>query len=151
MGFFQFELCPSDMGRLIAAVFGDDFSSSPAKSVRRVFSHGFVAVECGDGIGIDTGSCVIVTNKRNNVGLLVKANYSKPFPAVSVRCVGKAIHSAERLQTGKTYALFRGGEMCVFKYVGNNRVYAFDGENGVLKVIRAHFSDSVYELQIVKS
>jgi len=88
---------------------------------------------------------------RNNVGLLVKANYSKPFPAVSVRCVGKAIHSAERLQAGKTYALFRGGEMCVFKYVGNNRVYAFDGENGSLKVIRAHFSDSVYELQIVKS
>lgn len=121
-----------------------------------------VEVKSGDGIGIDVGNAIVVTNKKNNVGMLVKSNYDKPFNVHhTLQHKTHAIHSVAELTPGATYLIFAEdeswiGSKCVacMKYLGNSQAIVcwFSSESQCdyeLTGLKNTFEDiSMYEVSI---
>lgn len=120
-----------------------------------------VKVKSGDGIGIDVGNAIVVTNKKNNVGMLVKSNYDEPFIAhETLQHNSHAIHSVSELKPGATYilydshAIYGSGFFACMKYLGNSRAIVcwFSSESQCdyeLTGLKNTFEDiSMYEVSI---
>lgn len=67
---------PSEViSNLLKTLFGESEKQHHAGE----FSHpALVSVKSGDGIGFDAGEVVMVSNAKNNVNMLFKANYDEP-------------------------------------------------------------------------
>lgn len=92
-------------------------------------SNTLVKVDPGDGIGFDIGDCIVVSNSANNVGLLMKSNYSKSFkPYKSLSVSDVPLTDISQLIPGKTYLVKKGFEHAFVKYLGNATVVGvFEG------------------------
>lgn len=112
---------PEAVEKLLKALFGD-----PVKQPKRMgtISHpALVQVKSGDGIGFDTGDCIAVTNAKNNVGMLLKANYEEPFkPHESLVVAKRGVRSAKELVPGHTYLVYLDDSFAFVKYLGFSMV-----------------------------
>jgi len=115
-----FEVSSEEVSKLLKALFGEPEKQHQTKG----FSHPvLVSVKSGDGIGFDTGDFVAVTNKKNNVGLLLKANYDNPFSECGNLTVSKIpATSKDELVPGHTYMTEAWGETVFVKYLGHSKV-----------------------------
>lgn len=109
------------MEKFLKALFGE-----PEKSLKRTktFSHpSLVKVKCGDGIGFDTGDCIVVTNAKNNAGMLLKANYQEPFEKHESLVIAKrGVANVKDLVPGHTYIVDEGDTFAFVKYLGFSMV-----------------------------
>ena len=114
-------ISPEDMGELLRELF-----DNPVKSLKRtrVFSHpALVKVKSGDGVGFDVGHCIAVTNAKNNVGMLLKANYKEPFEKHESLNVSKqGISNVKDLVPGHTYIIYDGNSFAFVKYLGHSMI-----------------------------
>lgn len=112
-----------DVEKLTRIIFGKPTKYSKHAKQTKTLSHpALVKVKTGDGIGFDAGNCVFVTNAKNNVGMLIKANYEEPFEQHEFLNVTKSnVRDIEELVPGHTYLVRDGGYTSLFiKYLGNS-------------------------------
>ena len=99
---------------------------------QRITCPTLVKVKSGDGIGFDVGDFVVVTNSKNNVGMLMKANYDKPFESHEELSVSdRPIRLEKDLVPGKTYMVCYKGNFMFIKYLGNHTAIT-QNENGLV-------------------
>lgn len=114
-------ISPEAVEKFLKAFFGE-----PVKQPKRMetISHpALVKVKSGDGIGFDTGDCIAVTNAKNNVGMLLKANYKESFaPHESLVVAKKGVRSAKELVPGHTYIVYVNDTFAFVKYLGFSMV-----------------------------
>ena len=108
-----------DMEELLRTLFG---GSVETPKHPKTFSHpALVRVKAGDGIGFNMDNCVIVTNAKNNVGMLMKANYKEPFQQHKSLVVSKeAVCNKKDLVPGHTYIVYDDDDYAFVKYLGHS-------------------------------
>lgn len=107
-----------------------------------------VKVNAGDGIGFDIGDFVVVTNSKNNVGMLVKANYDKPFERCDVYVSDKPMRYTKDLVAGRTYYTLMDGELCFVKYLGHDMCLMVWGGDIEIRRLEGRLSVSFFELSL---
>lgn len=114
-----------------------------------------VDVTSGDGIGFNTDKAIIVTNKRNNVGLLMKHNYPEGFENVLCLLSSHCIESSKELLPGHTYAIptnfnapYLGIEYFC-KYLGGDKILLVDEKEYLFLDIKGKTS-AFYEIIAIK-
>lgn len=112
---------PEAVENFLKALFGDPVKQP--KRMETIWHPDLVKVKSGDGIGFDTGDCIAVTNTKNNVGMLLKANYKEAFePHESLVVAQRGIRSAKELVPGHTYLVYLDDSFAFVKYLGFSMV-----------------------------
>lgn len=110
---FSMQISSKDIEEILKTV----FSTIP----QSINCPTLVKVKSGDGIGFDVGDFVIVTNSKNNVGMLMKSNYDTPFePYEELNISDCPIMLEKDLIPGKTYMMYCGEGIRFIKYLGNH-------------------------------
>lgn len=114
------EIASEAVSDLLKALFGELEKQHHAGE----FSHpALVSVKFGDGIGFDAGEVVMVSNAKNNVNMLFKANYDEPFPVhKKLRLSKNPVLSKDDLVPGRTYLVEEDDRIAFIKYLGHSIV-----------------------------
>ena len=116
---------------------------------KHIHHPALVKVKSGDGIGLDCGKFVYVTNARNNVGMLLKANYNEPFEKYEQLEIAKSgVHHTDDLVVGRTYYVQFNGHTIFEKYLGNLMTLMVSGEYGEVITLQHGPIPTHYELSI---
>lgn len=104
---------------LLEALFGE---SEKRTKLPKHFNHtALVQVNSGDGIGFDAGNLVAVSNRQNNVLLIVKDNYELRFkPHKKLNLSKRAICHVQDLIPGHTYLIGDANSFAFSKYLGHS-------------------------------
>ncbi len=142
---------PSDgVEELLKAVFGADITNGI--SAQRIYCPTLVKVKSGDGIGFDIGDFVVVTNSKNNINMLMKANYEKPFePYEELTFLDRPIKLEKDLVPGKTYMVCCDENFMFIKYLGSHTAITQRNNRLVTGKIPSHLPKSHYEVFASKS
>ena len=134
---------------MLKALFGEPEQQHYTKG----FSHpALVSVKSGDGIGFDAGGYVMVANAKNNVGLLMKANYDEPFQIhKSLHISDTPVLSKEDLVPGHTYLVEADDQIAFVKYLGHSMVMVRAYNSVAITDITTHDIPPHYEISVPSS
>lgn len=104
---------------LLKALFGEPEKKS---KFPKHFAHtALVQVNSGDGISFDAGDVVAVSNRQNNVLLIVKDNYELRFkPHGKLNLNKRAICHVQDWVPGHTYLIGDADSFAFSKYLGHS-------------------------------